>query len=179
MHGQPRPYRYLSDMPDRARVALERCHTDHVYIGHHATHHIATRTINVLIVRTLITESRDKRSKKIWRPSHTGLQLLTREEPRLLAAKLQRGYTTNTALAAMGEPEAVDAQFQRYLTADAHDRHQGLPGRRQEHLRNEAVNLTRRLKQATRSCDTGHLEVAAQLERIRVEIERLEGLQAA
>lgn len=175
----PRPYRYLSEMPDKARTALQRCHTDHVYIGKHRDHHIATVTITTLTSRGLIGEGRDKKSKRIWRPSETGLQLLLREEPQMLAAMVHKGYTTRTGQAARGEPECVGASYLRILTADAEERLQGQPGRRHGQLVDEAVNLTRRLKQEIRSCDPSRLEVAAQLERIRREIERLEQLRAA
>lgn len=179
MHDKPRPYRYLSEMPDKGRVALERCHTTYVYVGKHSEHSIATRTINVLLDRELIGEGRDKKSKKIWRPSTLGLDLIMREEPQLLAARLHKGYTTKTSEAARDEPEGVGVFYLRHLTADANDRLQGLPGRRQEALRTEAVNLTRRLKQEIRSCDPSCMAVAAQLERIRIEIARLEDLRAA
>lgn len=179
MHHQPRPYRYLSDMPERMSVALLRCHTTIVLIGDHHNKGISTPTINALLRRELLAQGRDRRSRKTWKPSHAGLALISAEEPRYLAAQSHKGYTTVPALAMRDEPEAVDDQTQRYQTADAHDRLQGQPGRRQDTLQKEAWNLSRRLKQSTRSLTDTDVAAAAQLERIRTEIDRLEALRAA
>lgn len=43
-----------------------------------------------------------------WAITSAGKAALLREIPRFLHAKVPRGYTTNPALAAKGEPEAVD-----------------------------------------------------------------------
>jgi hypothetical protein len=179
VHNQHRPYRYLSDMPERMSVALLRCHTTIVHVGDHTNKGITTTTIQALIRRDLLTEGRDRRARKTWKPSHAGLTLIGTEEPRLLAAHTHKGYTTVPALAMFDEPEAVDDQTQRYQTADAHDRLQGQAGRRHDTLQKEAWNLSRRLKQSTRSLTDTNIEAAAQLERIRVEIDRLEQLRAA
>lgn len=44
------------------------------------------------------------------------------DPPRYLAARSQYGYTDRADLALFGEPEAVPAQTQRELTAQAHRR---------------------------------------------------------
>lgn len=48
------------------------------------------------------------------------------DQPRLLAARSQHGYTTSPALALAGEPEAVSESEQAVLTAMAHARDQAL-----------------------------------------------------
>lgn len=180
MHNQPRPARYLSDLTPKMSTALIRCHTTIVLVGDHHARGISTPTIHALVRRDLIGEGRDKRSRKVWKPSHNGLTLIQTEEPRFLAKAADALYTTDRSRAMFPDAgEAVDDASQRYQTADAHDRLQGLPGRRQDTLQKEAWNLSRRLKQSTRSLTDHDVEAAAQLERIRIEIDRLEGLRAA
>lgn len=175
----PRPYRYLSDMPDKARAALERCHTDTVLTTDLTKHKIATVTITALIGRGLLTEGRTKR-RRVYKPTAAGLTLLLADEPRFLAKAADALYTNQHSRAMFPDAgEAIDEQSQRFQTADAHDRLQGLPGRRRDLLEREVVQLTRRLKQEARRCDPASTDVIAQLHRIRTEIDRLEGLRAA
>jgi hypothetical protein len=108
LHNKPRPYRYITDMPERASTALVRCHSDVVLVGKHEEKGITTRTLNVLVTRELISEGRDKRARRAWKPTEHGITLLTTEVPRLLAARSHKGYTTIPALALSNEPEAVD-----------------------------------------------------------------------
>lgn len=88
-----------------------------------------------------------------------------------------RCYTENPSEAVEGIDEPVDDVMQRWYTADAHERFQGMPGRREQALLAEAQNLSRRLKQSVRSMDVSDIEVAARLQRIRDEIKALEDMR--
>lgn len=126
MHGQPRPYRYLSDMPDKARTALVRCHHDTVKVRDVDDHQeIDARTLNLLFTRDLLEKGRDNKLREVYKPTVSGLRLILADEPRLLAAKSQRGYVlpghelgqVNGAM--VGEPEAIDHITQERFTAEA------------------------------------------------------------
>lgn len=176
----PRPYRYLSDMPDKARAALERCHQDTILTTELDKHKIAKTTISALIGRGLLAEGRTNKLRLVYKPTEDGLRLLLTDEPRLLAKAADAIYTNEPGRAMYPDAgEAIDEQSQRFQTADAHDRMQGLPGRRRDLLQREVTQLTRRLKQEARHCDASSTDVIAQLDRIRTEIDRLEGLRAA
>lgn len=129
MHGQPRPTRYLSDLADKPRDLLERCHKHTVLVkdihDEIRDRKLHPRTITTLVDRGLLEKGRSNKAHEVYKPSVAGLKLILADEPRLLAERSHRGYVLpghelghiNGAM--FGEPEAVDAATQQRFTDDA------------------------------------------------------------
>jgi hypothetical protein len=101
--------RFLADLPPAMSKALVRCHTQVVLVrDDHRVHGVRTQTINALVRHELIEEKPDKRARPSWKPTANGLRVIKAEEPRLLAARSQRGYTAELGQAVFDEPEAID-----------------------------------------------------------------------
>lgn len=101
--------RFLSDLSQPMSRGLLRCHTLTVLVSKDPrTYGIQPVTLRALERRGLVEQAQDKRARPVWKPSARGARLITTEEPRLLAARSQRGYTAEPYEAVFDEPEAVD-----------------------------------------------------------------------
>lgn len=175
MH-KPRTARHLGNLHPDIVSALIRMHTQTVYTKDHG---IDEKVMRKLVARDLIEQGRTKHGRVVWKPTAYGQQVIRTEIPRFLAARSDDLYVTDPRFGMRSEPEPVSEHTQALQSADAHQRRLGQPGLRAEMLATEAQNLARRLKSEIRVCDPESIEVASQLERIRVEIARLESLRGA
>jgi hypothetical protein len=120
--------RFLADLTPAMSQALTRCYATLILID--AQHGISPRTLIALTRRQLLQEARDKRARRVWKPTSLGVSILTADEPRLLAAQSQRGYTTEPWEALPDEPEAIDNATLEDFAARNQARHQARQAQR-------------------------------------------------
>lgn len=151
--------RYLSDLPGpeqgrrhlSMREALVRCHAldvpacDGLVVhGIHIATLRALETHGLLRIESDLRDKRNRRKPDLWRPTDRGVQIITADEPRLLASSSDALYVTDDKVrygkggkrqhqalsgewvqvgsngrqreVQVPEPEAVDTQTQQRLT---------------------------------------------------------------
>ena len=172
-----RRLRVLADLTPAMSRALVRCYAAVIQVD--SDHGIHPATITALRRHGLIEEARDKRARRVWKPTAQGMHIIGTQEPRLLEARSQRGYTTEPAQALPDEPEAIEAAVLEYFTADAHERFTGLPGRREEALRRRARSLANRLRQEAVAGLRAGLDVSAELDHLEQHLALLERRRTA
>jgi hypothetical protein len=131
--------------------ALVRCLGTVVPVD--SDHGIHSATIAALRRHDLIEEARDKRARRVWKPTTQGMRIIQTEPPKLLAARSQRGYTTEPAEALFDEPEAVDDKTANGFAKDSQERFKLLRGEEALHkeTRSAIVTLRQEIVAATRA----------------------------
>lgn len=119
MYISPAKAQYLSDLPPTMSRALVRTQALIVLATDQHPAGIHHQTIQALHRHGLIQQTRDGRQRLVWRPTPRGTDLIAREEPRLLALRSQRGYTTRYREAILDEPEAIDEATCNRFAQDA------------------------------------------------------------
>lgn len=165
----------LQDLTPNMERALIRCATltvpcDRTQGGPISSIHPAT--VKALERHELIEQARDKRARPCWKPTARGRALLTVDQPRFLHRRVHRGYTTEPQFAIPGEPEAVDATTQDWITARADRDHEQWAAI--EKARREQLELDERLRMAIESARLAGVDVGRQELSILRRIESLE-----
>lgn len=177
---RPSKARYLSEVSAAMAKALVRCHTMDVPANAGTRPKgIRVQTLHALERHGLATIEAGLRDGKgrlkpaLWRLTESGKRIVTADEPRLLTVALDDGYTHELGKAALGEPEAVDADMQEKISDLGTLRHrQDQQLRQAEHERDRT--LSDRLTDLLAIESHGNVDISRLIASIRRRIEQAE-----
>jgi hypothetical protein len=120
------------------------------------------------------THHQRQRARRTWKATHAGITLIQTEEPRLLAAQLHKGYTTNPHLAAQGEPEAVDPVTLDQYAQTNNQRHTAIKNGLDQEVFAQQRTLEQRLWELKRIAHERGVNVRAELRIVERGLDALE-----